>query len=67
MARIPFGHCNLVTDEHSQAYRRAGAAVSPQITIPQFRARLHIADARKLAEDLAAAIAEAERIAAPPV
>lgn len=54
--RTPIGLCNVVTGEHSQAYRRPGEEPAPEITIPSLRARLSIGVAKELAEDLLKAV-----------
>jgi hypothetical protein len=53
--------CNIVTGDHSNAYRSPspGRAVRPQITVPRLRLRLDIRDAKALG----AALLEAADIA----
>lgn len=62
MARMKIQNLvNICTDDDSRAYRSANRPVSPEITIPNLRARLSIEDARKLGE----ALLEACQIVAP--
>lgn len=63
MARIKINHaCNVLTGDDSHAYRSPAhpTRVRPEITVPEFRARLSVADARALAENLMEAVAFAE-------
>ena len=63
MARIAIGSiCNVLTGNDSQAYRSAHPAhkVQPQITIPRFRARLYISEAKELIVALKNAVQIAE-------
>jgi hypothetical protein len=61
MARINIQDiCNVVTEEHSEAYRSEAQPIPrPQVTIPRFRARLSIEEANRLAQ----ALTEAVRVA----
>jgi len=57
--------CNVVTGEHSNAYRPSnGQPPRPQVTVPQLRLRLDAHNARSLAADLLEAARTAEKMAA---
>lgn len=61
MARIHINNvCNVLTDDHSNAYRRADGTVAPEITVPTHRLRLSVRDARELASALTEAVQFAE-------
>lgn len=54
--------CNVLTGDHSDAYRSYGQEPAPQITVPHLRLRLSIYEAERLATALAEAVAEAKRL-----
>jgi hypothetical protein len=57
--RKSFGTVNLCTEEHSLSYRSSRGPIPPEITIPKYRARLSIFEARELVVDLLTALQEA--------
>lgn len=63
MARIRVNDaCNVVTLEHSTAYRRSdGTPPAPQITVPGYSMRLSIESAEWLAQCLTEAVARARK------
>lgn len=61
MARIKVNsRCNVCTDEHSKAYVRNDGTCAPEITVPEFRARLSIEDAQALGQALLDAVSIAQ-------
>ena len=52
--------CNVVTGEHSQAYRAAGNPPRPQITVPSLRLRMSVEEAEQLAKHLLQAVERAK-------
>jgi hypothetical protein len=53
--------CNVLTDEHSNAYRSPGRVTAPEITVPSLRARMTVGEAERLARHLLEAVAVAKK------
>ncbi len=53
--------CNVLTDEHSNAYRSPGRVTAPEITIPSLRARMSVREAEVLAGHIMEAVAAAKK------
>lgn len=56
---------NVVTGEHSRAYRQGSRDTRPQITIPSFSKTLSIEEAEQLAAALAEAVIFARELHGP--